>query len=251
MRHLTRFVLVFAALGFAAPVQAQENNVAMAYFMTTDLASLEQLEEGMRGHVDWHATQNDPWPGFVYEAMTGGPEYVWVSPGHTWAEFDSMPIDPQADRADFVRRAGSAVASVDVRIWTTWQDVSIAPAPDAMIPLWQVVEWDFTSTYEGYQAVRNAFAKVKSAIEQQGTPFQYTVNQVVSADDGPQLFVAIARQSMSELDGGDPDGFERMLVQTYGHTEAAQIIRTFEKYLSPIANRFWVLRQDLSYLPGM
>jgi hypothetical protein len=218
--------------------------------VTTDLANVIQLEEGMRDHVDWHAQQNDPWPGFIYQAMHGGPEYVWVSPNHTWADFDNPPVDPQADMADFVERAGSHTTGLVVRHWVTWSDQSIPPAPDAVVPLWQVIEWDFNNTSEGVAAVRSAFGKVKAALGSSGA-FQYTVNEVVALDAAPQLFVAIARQSLGEMDGDAPDALEQLLTATYGSADAAQIMRTFEKYLTPTANRFWVLRQDLSHMPGM
>jgi hypothetical protein len=246
-----RLALVFAFLAFALPVQAQDGNVAMAYFVTTDLAHVMQFEEGMRDHAEWHAQQNDPWPGMVYQAMHGGVEYVWVSSNHTWADFDNPPVDTQADMADFADRAGSHVTSLDVRTWVTWADQSIPPAADAVVPIWQVIEWDFENTAEGYQAVRAAFGKVRGALEQQGGPFRYTVNEVVGIDAAPQLFVAIAHQSMSEMDGGEPGALERLLAEAYGHADAVQIVRTFEKYLTPTASRFWVLRPDLSHMPGM
>jgi hypothetical protein len=251
MKIRTRLAFTCAFLGFVLPVQAQDGDVAMGYFVTTDLANVMQLEEGMRDHVGWHAEQDDPWPGFVYQAMHGGPEYVWVSPNHTWADFDNPPVDPQADMGDFVERAGSHVTSLDVRTWVTWSDQSIPPAPDAVVPMWQVIEWDFKSTSEGTEALRAAFGKVKAAFEQQGESLRYTVNEVVGLDAGPQMFVAIARESMGELDGGEPNALERMLAGAYGHADAVHIMRTFEKYLTPTANRFWVLRQDLSHMPDM
>ena len=234
----TRLALVCAFLAFALPVQAQDRNVAMAHFVTTDLANAMQLEEGMRDHVGWHAQQNDPWPGMVYQAMHGGVEYVWVSSNHTWADFDNPPVDTQADMADFADRAGSHVSLTPSGLLTS-------------CPIWQVIEWDFDNTAEGYQAVRAAFGKVRGALEQQGGPFRYTVNEVVGIDAAPQLFVAIAHQSMSEMDGGEPGALERLLAEAYGHADAVQIVRTFEKYLTPTASRFWVLRPDLSHMPGM
>jgi hypothetical protein len=247
-----RLAVMFALFALALPVQAQEGDVTMAYFVTTDLANVMQLEEGMADHVAWHAEQNDPWPGFIYQALHGGPEYVWVSPGHTWADFDNPPVDGAADMADFAERAGEHTTSLDVRTWVTWSDVSMAPPPDAVIPLWQVIEWDFKSTSEGTEAVRAAFAKVKAAFEQTGESIQYTVNEVVALDAGPQLFVALARPGgMAEMDAGDPNGLQQLLAGTYGHADAVHIMRTFEKYLIPTANRFWVLRPDLSHMPDM
>ena len=114
-----------------------------------------------------------------------------------------------------------------------------------------MIEWDFKSTSEGYEAIRAAFSKVKAAFEETSAPIRYTVNEVVASDAGPQLFVAIARQSMGEMDEGDPDGLEQMLAGTYGHADAVHIMRTFEKYLTPTANRFWAFRPDLSHMPGM
>ncbi len=253
MKTGTKLAFTFAFFGFVLPLQAQDGDVAMGYFVTTDLANVMQLEEGMRDHVGWHAEQNDPWPGFVYQAVHGGPEYVWVwvSPNHRWADFDNPPVDHQADMADFVERAGSHVTSLDVRTWVMWSDQSIPPDPDAMVPMWQVIEWDFKSTSEGTEALRAAFGKVKAAFEQQGESLRYTVNEVVGLDAGPQMFVAIARGSMGELDAGEPNALERMLAGVYGHADAVHIVRTFEKYLTPTANRFWVLRQDLSHMPDM
>ena len=65
MNLQTRLAFTCAFLGFVLPVQAQEGDVAMAYFVTTDLANVMELEEGMAGHVAWHADQNDPWPAWL------------------------------------------------------------------------------------------------------------------------------------------------------------------------------------------
>ena len=253
MRIRTPLALSCAVLALALPLQAQEGgDVAMAYFVTSDLANAADLEEGMRGHAGWHADQNDPWPGFIYQAVHGGVEYVWVSPNHTWADFDSPPVDGAADMADFAERAGEHVTSLDVRTWVTWTDVSMPPPADAVIPMWQVIEWDFRSTTEGYEAVRAAFGKIKAGFEEAGAPIQYTVNEVVALDDGPQLFVAIARSGgMAEMDGGDPNGLQQLLVGVHGHADALHVMRTLEKYLTPTSNRFWALRPDLSHMPGM
>lgn len=251
LHTLASLAVASAIVGLGAPLQAQDRNVNMAYFVTTSLAHVVQFEEGMRAHVGWHAQQGDPWPGFVYQAMQGGPEYVWVSPNHTWADFDDPPVDPHADMVDFAERAGAHSTGLDARTWVTWTGLSIPPAPDAVVPIWQVIEWKFLNSAEGGQAVRAAFAKVKGALEGQGGAFRYTVNEVVAADTGPELFVAIAHQSLGEMDGGAPDALPQLLAQAYGHADAVQVMRTLETHLTPIANRFWVLRPDLSHMPGM
>lgn len=79
---------------------------------------------------------------------------------------------------------------------------------------------------------------------------QYSVNEVVNADVAPELFVAIAHHSLGELDAKGPS-LQMLLAEAHGHTEAVQIMRTFEKYLEPTAHPIWTLRQDLSYMPGM
>ena len=251
MKYRDGLAMVCALLAFAAPLEGQEGNVTMGYFVTTDLANVMQLEEGMREHVDWHEQQNDTWPGFVYQAMHGGNEYVWVSPGHTWADFDDPTVDPQADMQDFAQAAGSHTTGLDVRTWVTWDDVSMPPAQDAVVPIWEVVEWDVKATSEGLEALRSAFGKVRAAFEQEGMALRYTVNQLVGIDSAPQMFVAIAHDSMGEMDGAEPGALERLLVQAHGHADAVHTIRSFEAYLTPTASRVWVLRPDLSHLPGM
>ncbi len=251
MKRLTPFTVLFATLGLVLPLQAQDGNVSIGYFVTAEISHAPQLEQAMREHTEWHASQNDPWPGLVYQAMTGGVEYVWVGPGHTWADFDNPPVDPAQDMAHFARTAGPHVATVDVWIWSLWEDVSIPPPDDEMIPIYEVLEFDFMDTAEGREALTNALAKAKSAIESQGLPFQYGVNEVESSDGPPTVFVALAHRSFAEMDQADPNGFQQMLTQVYGHAEAVQIIRTFEKVLKPRSRRFWILRQDLSHIPGM
>ncbi len=250
MNHPTRLTAVCIALSFALPVRAQDGDVSMGYFTTTDMAHVQGFEEGMLGHVGWHAEQDDPWPGYVYQSMQGGMEYVWVTSGRTWADFDNPPVDPHADMMDVAQRAGSDITGLDVRTWVTWTDVSRPPSPDAVVPIWRVIEWELSPTAEGMEALRSAFGKVKAAYEAEGLPVRYTVNEMVGIDGAPQMFVAIALESLGLLDGGEPDGFERMLAQVHGHADAVQISRTFETYLSPIANRVWVLRPDLSHMPG-
>jgi hypothetical protein len=246
--HIT---LAFALLAFALPVQAQDGNVTMGYFVTTDLANVVQFEEGMREHVGWHADQNDPWPGLVYQAMHGGLEYVWVAGNHTWAAFGNPPVDPAADQADFAERAGAHATGLDLRTWVTWTDVSRPPAADAVVPLWEVIEWDLTATSEGISALQSAFAKVKEALDEQGAPLLYTVNHVVGIDGAPQMFVAIAHESLDEMDASDPGALESLLVGAYGHADGVQVMRTFEAFLTPTASRIWMLRTDLSHMPGM
>ncbi|MDX1647718.1 MAG: hypothetical protein R3304_11290 [Longimicrobiales bacterium] len=251
MRTPTPLALALVMLGFASPLKAQDGNVNMAYFVTSDLAHVLQLEEAIQDHVEWHAQQNDPRPGFVYQAMHGGVEYVWIYPDQTWGDFDNPPVDSHEDMVDFAEGAGAHTTGLDVRTWVTWEDVSMPPASDAVVPIWQVIEWDFKNTSEGLQIVRSAFEKVRSAFEQQGIAMRYTVNEVVALDGPPEMFVAIALDSMGALDGGEPGALESMLAQTYGHAEAMQIIRNFEEYLTPKAHRIWVFRPDLSHMPGM
>ena len=251
MRARITLVCAFALLGLAVPAHAQDGNVSMAYFVTTDLANAGGLEEGMRGHVGWHADQNDPWPGMIYQAMHGGIEYVWVTNGLTWSDIGSPPFNPADDMADFADQAGEHVTSLDVRTWVTWMDVSRPPAADAVVPHWEVIEWDLKQTSEGLEALQSAFAKVKEALDAQGAPLRYTVNQLVGIDAAPQLFVAIAHDSLAELDANQPRALETLLAGAYGHSDAAHIMRTFETYLSPTATRIWNLRTDLSYMPGM
>lgn len=217
--------------------------------LSDGLEDCESLDPGAKRHE--HADMNDPWPGMVYQAMHGGVEYVWVSGNHTWADFDAPPFDPQADMADFAERAGEHVTSLDVRTWVTWIDVSRPPTADEVVPIWQVIEWDLKSTTEGIQAVHSAFAKVKAAADDQNLPLRYTVNELVGLDGAPQMFVAMAHSSMAEMDAAEPYGLQRLLAQVYGHADAVQIMRAFETYPTPTANRIWTLRPDLSHMPGM
>jgi hypothetical protein len=250
MKRLTGMFLALAVFAIAVPLSAQEGNLAYGYFVTADDADAPALEEGMRQHAAWHGEQGDTWTWVVYQAMTGGiPEYVWVSPGHMWADFDNPVIDEAADIVNWAKTGAPHSTTVTGTMWSTWTDVSRPPPAGEIVPIYEVLEFDLNATTEGREALLHTFGKIKDAMDAQNVPFQYTVNEVESSDEPPSLFVAIAHASFAELDGGDPNGLQALLLQAYGHAETAHLMRTLESNLSPISRRFWAFREDLSYMP--
>jgi hypothetical protein len=239
------------AMVAVAPLAAQ-GTVGMAYFLTVSDENVPQLEEGLKEHLRFHEAQNDTWVWNMYQALGGGQEYAAVSAGHMWADLDNMPIDVAADAADWARTGAPHSESIEVVIWDTWIDVSIPPAPDAPpAPIVQTVEFDFDGSNDGQQAIRAAMKQFHDVVSAAGAPFQYTWNEVVTRDGGPAMFAAIFLQNFGGLDADDPDAMQAMLEGALGRHEAREMMLTFEKHLTVTNVRFWVLRPDLSYTPGM
>lgn len=61
----------------------------------------EQLDDGYRRHIDWHAQAGDRWAWYLWEVTNGERAGLYVDGtfGHVWADFDAA-VDPSGDGAN-------------------------------------------------------------------------------------------------------------------------------------------------------
>ena len=244
-RSIPSFLGVLFACGLAVPAAAQDGNLSLAFFMTVDDANVPQLEEGIRRHNSWHQRQGDPWNWQVWQAMTGAPEYVYISSGHTWTEFDTPTIDLAEDSKDWAKTGGPHTESVSTVIWEDLLEASRPPTGQPTI----VQVFEFTMNPGGDEAFTYAINKYRAAVESTGSSARFVWGDIVSGPEGATHFVVVPASSFAEFDIEGPEPPE-ILAQAYGMTEARNILEMFGGAMTLTASRIWVLRPDLSITPN-
>ncbi len=244
MRYSVPFFLLALAIGFAPPVTAQDNNISMAYFMTVDDANAPDLEEGMRRHQEWHRDQNDTWSWGAWQAITGAPEYAYLSGDHAWADFDNPGVDPAEDGADWAETGGPHTESNSVSMWMSLDEISHPGGEQPAV----VQVFEFTLNPGGQEAFMHFAQKFVEAVRSTNSPIRFEWSQVVSGPGGSTHFVAVPAANFAAFglrQGGPP----AVLREAYGATEARQLLEMFAGAMTAGASRIWVYRPDLSYMP--
>ena len=249
MRLSTTSVALFATMTLAAPAIAQE--LAISVFTTVATENVPRFEDAARAHSEWHGQQNDTqaWP--VYQAFTGrSAEYVFVAPNMTWASMDNPSLDMADDQAHWTQTAAQHVESEDIQLWTQMTAAS-NPLPDEMgadYPVVRVVEFEILPGGDG--AFLNAIRMFKDAMDAQAPDLYFAWNRVVSADQPPGAFIAVWAPSFEELGAPSPSPLTRMGEQ-FGVEAAGAASEAFNRSVRTTADRVWLFRPDLSYMPGM
>jgi hypothetical protein len=241
MRYTTPLFLVALSLGLTFPVAAQDGNVATSFFMTVDDANVPELEEGLRDHAEWHVRQGDPWQWAVWQAVTGPPEYAYVSAGHDWSDFDNPSVDPGEDASNWSETGGPYSERIDARMWVDMTEVS----QPFLEPPTMLQVFEFSVNPGGDEALMHFAQKFVDAARSTNSPVRFVWSRVVSAAAGSTHFVAVPLAGFAALgDMGEPFP---MLVEAYGMTEARQLFATFADAATSAGSRIWVLRPDLSH----
>jgi len=249
MRRSPLFLVGIVALALASPAEAQEGPITFGVFVTVESSNVSDFEEAAIEHAEWHADQNDTWAWPVYQAMTGGQvEYVVLTPGHEWADFDNPTVDMAEDQAQWAGSGSEFTSSEVAMFWQALPGVSNPPDDATAYPLIQVTEFQVKSG--GAAAVQHGMAKFKEAVDMAGgggPPFGWST--VVSADAPPTVFVAVSMPNFAALGAGGPTP-EQVLISAFGEVEGRQIGEDFAAATIATSSQIWILRPDLSYFPG-
>lgn len=245
--RLTTLTMLMALMGcMTVPAAAQSGDVSMAHFVKVQLADVPAFEEASREHMAWHADRNDTWAWATYQAMTGdGIEYVAITPDHNWADWDNPVVDPAEDYAHFIDVAGDLVQSMESMAWVPLSDLSNRPANPG--PIVQVYEWEVVGSEE---AIMHILGMYKEAVDEVGMDRPFTWYRTISNDGPVRIFIAVYFDSFSELDGGGPGPME-IMAEVHGEYATRTAAEASGAAWRTTGSQIWVMRDDLSYMPGM
>lgn len=267
-RRLFLHSAVFALIGLVSgtPARAQDSpsrSVAWSYEMTVDATHDLEFAEGMKGWMQRAGEDGETWTWNVFQAVTGPPRYVVMTPGHAFADFDRQPVADEArqkENQEWFQEQLAPYFRDPVSVIMAGRDELSVPIPEGDQPprFWNVIEWELTdNSTEAYLALTNAFGKIREAfvamneqaVANGAEPGGYTVFDVAFTEGPPRMMIALPFNAFGGLDGQDPIGFFNALAATHGHEDAILIEAVLGRYLRQLRAHAWAYRPDLSYTP--
>ena len=245
MRLYNPFVIALATGIIAAPTTAQENSVTLGVFVTVRAENVPDFEQGLREHNEWHGSQNDPQPWMTYQALTGHGEYAVLAPNMAWASLDAPAVDMGADVAHWSESGAEYTATEEIVLWSSIPGGN-PPADPTQYPIVQVFEFEIESG--GQPAVMDVIQGANEALTRTGAHFEWSI--VVSADGPPVVFVALWAESFAQLGTPGP-GPEQIMADAFGPGQGARLLSEFSEATTARSSQIWILRPDLSHVPGM
>ena len=246
-----RFVFAAAVVSLGWPLSwavAQGGVVTEGYVVHVEGSHVSAFEEGLRRHNEFHAERGESWAWLVWSNATGAVgDYVIMTPGHDWADFDDRPVPYDEDAAHFYETAGSHAASVTAMMWEDLPDVSRLPGEADWAPaLVQVYDFELLMGHE--RAVMEMITKFKDAADAAQWPGQFGWNRSLSGDGPPTISVFVPQANWAGF-GAEMDDVWEVMTAHHGEEEAMRLMRGFEQGVRPLSSRIWMFRADLSYMP--
>ena len=97
MRRTEIFLVVLSLLLLALPVVSQEEPgpITRVFVDKAKTGMEQQYEEAVKQHIAWHREQGDTWSWEVRRIESGENfgQYLWITRGHRWEDFDNPEPD--------------------------------------------------------------------------------------------------------------------------------------------------------------
>ena len=250
MKKMTSLGIVLSLMVLAWPVVAQEGpaTISQSFTAVVTPGHEQQFEEALKQHMAWHRQQNDTWRWNTSVIVSGERlgQYITISGGHRWADFDSPPVSAEADMAD-AARLFEHVERIASGFGNTLPALSRPPASSEPMPLVQV----FTYRVKPGQApvFQHAVGKFREAAEKTNSPFRYVLIASISGGPVGTYILVVPHENWASFVPPEQDGLQ-MLEEALGRQEADAVIEMLNEAVASEVSEIWQYRPDLSYIPG-
>lgn len=250
MRRMSILVLCVCVIASAAMAQPATDGITRGYLVKPKRGMEAKFEEAYKQHVEWHRQQNDDWTWDTWQYETGDliGQYVIMSGGHNWEDFDSKDEFAKKDNAHFMSTVAQYVESESGWYSRTRYDLSHLPESDpGTMPLARVTEFEL---HLGKGADFNRYMeKSLAARKKTNRRGYYVLIQGVSGTDGPTRTIVGLRKDWAGFKPNDTTSRD-MMEEVYGKSEADALRETFWNSVKSIKSNFVRYRADLSYKPS-
>ena len=239
------------ALLLAAPARAQDPQgpVTQYHLNVVKPGHDAKWEQALQEHIDWHRQQNDTWAFDTYVLLTGERlgQYLTISDGHPWADYDAPSVSAQEDMADAMSKLGPHTESLSSGFLTEQTELSRPPAEPLPSPLIQTVRYRIkpgkNPVFVG-TVVR--FGRVNDKMD---LPHRYFWYSEYGGGAASRTFWRIVgRPNWAAMAPHSPSSF-RAVRETDGEDGLQEWIDDFAESVSEVTSNLWQHRPDLSYAP--
>lgn len=228
--------------------QAPSNPVAEIHVNVPKPGMTAQYEEGRKRHMQWHASQKDPWTWYVWEIITGPStgSFVVGTLGHAWKDFDGRDTFQRADTADAAKSFQPHLGAQEMSYWIMRADLSTAKegAPGKFLTVthfWLDPAMGLVFT-DAVKKVRDAIEKTKYAAK----PSRWY--QLANGGDGPHYVLVSDRTNMADMEPL-PKTIDEAVAEAYGQAEGKAVMDSLRKSVHRVRTELLNYRADLSHVP--
>jgi len=242
----TLTVAMLAALPLAA--QQKSDNVARVTAWKIKPGMVQQFEQGLKRHNEFHHKQQDKSAFYTFQVISGEGTgiYLRVAVGRNWEDFDAEEKTAAADAADSATNVLPYIEGGITRYYVFLPDVSRPTAGDEPSALASVLTFHLKigQTEDFLYSIR----KIHEAIGKTNWPVNYEWYTLVNGGEGPTFVLVLPRKNWADFK--EPaKSFDKMLDEAFGHHEAELLLKHLDSTIHSEGSEIVRYRPDLSYRP--
>jgi len=229
-----------------AVAQMDENSVSRIIFFSAKEGMSEELEAGIKKHLEWHKKNGDTWTWITWQNIAGQNvgDYGAGTFEHEWKDFDNMDVDEDADNADVQKHMGPYWNLNAVQYYAHLANVSNPePEPSAMGEI--VV---FNLRQGKAPDFMNLIGKFHEAIQKTEWPVNYNWHTLVTGGSHSTFVLVLPRNNWADFAPLEKP-FAAMLEEAVGRIDAAAMLEQFSDCVESQTSSITRTRLDLSYMP--
>lgn len=241
-------IVTISMLAVARMVCAQDQCIARLVYFSAQPGSRAQVEDAIKKQMDWRREQKDSWRWLTWEYASGEvPRYCVATFGHSWADFDAMPLAGSAEEAGGGLASTLSAIPPVVQYFEHLEEVSNfgnhTNTPTlAEISLYQL---HFGQKAQFYAALR----EFHDALSRAGGGDRYEWFELRSGGETPQFLLMVPRANWTAFDVRT-DALHDGLEEALGKRKAARVFEQFDAAVKIHVRIAVRLRPDLSLLPA-
>ena len=251
MRRMGLFLVAVALVLLVLPAATQPPapSVGRSFWVKPKPGMEQQFEEAVKKHIAWHRQQKDTWSYTAYQVEAGEDlsQYVVVTSGHRWEDFDGRTAFDAADEADYLANVAPYAQSIG-SIFSIFRAEVSRPLPGGEIaPLSVAIRTHLNpgTTGDFTYAVR----KFHEAIGKTNWPVNYVWLERVSGSEVPTFVLLLPRKNWAAFNPLEKP-LAAVLEEAYGRQEAEALLSKYYKTIHCQTSIILRHRPDLSYVPA-
>ena len=249
MRKLVFITVVVCLL--ALPLAAQEGqqaNLSRGYTLIVKQGHGAQFEASFKQHMEWRASQKDPWGWEVWELDTGENlgQFVAISGGHGWGDFDSYDLPGASQNWNVT--AGPHVAKAHG--WINRMMLRASRPPEGELKEGALAQVETFKFKPGkMQEAVGLIIKVTEAAKKTNWAGRFIWLAPVAGGEGGTLTLVVSAENWAAMDSPSHN-VDAMLAEAIGEEAAGKLFEAFGSIVVSSRKEIWRYRADLSISPG-
>ena len=229
-----------------APGQLRAQNLAQVWTLKPTPGSGAGFEAALRQHMEWRKANGETWNWTMFQIVTGPNQgdYVALSGGHMWADFDEYDagFGPKGG-LNYGATVSPLTASATMTVSATDTTKTRLPEDVDEYNLRNVVTW--TLVPGRGRAFREAVDKYHAAITEADAPIYYVFINPIAGSTGPSITGVFLEKNWADFAPIDPTLAE-IMTEKYGEEEFEAIQEQINSSVVSTETQILRRRRDLS-----